>query len=485
MTSWRLSALVAGLGTIDPARDPLITAVTDDSRRARPGALFVAIRGTHGDGRSYVPEAVSRGAAAIVADAGVGGLGDVPLVRVPSARLALAAIAARFHGHPARALQVIGFTGTFGKTATSAVLSALLEEAGHPTAVIGSLGAAFRGHHVPSGGLTTPAPAELHALFRDLADRGACTVVMEVTSHALLLERVAGVVLGHGIMGAIVPGEHTDFHRTYGEYVAAKGRLLPHVDSGGVLAYDRDNAAARRFADAWDPPRRAGLAVGARAEEGPLDVTLRRPGIDADGAVFTIRGRDLRSALLGRHNVRNVGMAITMASAIGVELDAIARVLPELRALRRRMELFDVAGRRVLDDTAGHPESLSAAFEVAALVPHARLHVAYVLRGSRGALVNAQNATALADLALLHDAASITVSAAADGARPEDRASEAEIDAARRSLSTRGVEFSWDDTLEGAIQTVAAASRADDLVLLLGAQGMDKGAALLRAALGA
>jgi UDP-N-acetylmuramoyl-L-alanyl-D-glutamate--2,6-diaminopimelate ligase len=123
-------------------------------------------------------------------------------------------------------------------------------------------------------------------------------------------------------------------------------------------------------------------------------------------------------------------------------MEAIARALPGLQALRRRMELFDVAGRRVLDDTAGHPESLSAAFEVAALLPHARLHVGYVLRGSRGPLVNAQNATALADLALLHDAASIAVSA-------------------------------------------AAASHPGDLVLLLGAQGMDDGAGLLRAALGA
>ena len=484
MTTRRLSALVAHLGSSDPGSDPEIAAVTDDSRRVVPGALFVAVRGTRADGRAFVPEAVARGAAAIVAEGpDVAGTGHVPLVRVKAARLALAEIAARFHGRPADALQVIGFTGTFGKTATSAVLCTLLEKAGIPTAVIGSLGARYRDHYAPSNGLTTPAPAELHAMLRDLADRGARTVVMEVTSHALLLDRAAGVVFGHGIMGAIVPGEHTDFHRTYAEYVAAKGRLLTHVAGTGILAYDRDNAAARRFAAGWPEAQRAGLSIGSRPEAGPLDINLRRPEIDAHGAVFTVGGHDMRSALLGRHNVRNVGMAITLASAMGVPFDTIARALPDLRALRRRMELVEVAGRRVLDDTAGHPESLSAAFEVASLVPHARLHVAYVLRGSRGAAVNAQNATALADLALLHDAASLTISAAVDRTRPGDRAADAEIDAARRSLATRGVGFSWHERLRSAMEMVAAASHPGDLVLLLGAQGMDEGAALLRGAL--
>jgi UDP-N-acetylmuramoyl-L-alanyl-D-glutamate--2,6-diaminopimelate ligase len=483
----RLSLLLGALGLPPSAvRDDVeVTSVTEDSRRVRPGSLFVAVRGTALDGSAFIADAVARGAAAVVAEHGAAAAGGVFIHRVASARDALATLAAAFYGWPARELSLVGFTGTFGKTTTSDVLRALLESAGHPTAVLGSLGARFRDRHLPTSGLTTPAPAELNRILRVLADAGARTVVMEVTSHALRLGRVEGLAFDNVMLGAIMPGEHTDFHNSYADYVSAKGRLLAYARPEGVLVYDRDNAAARRLAGGAPSSRRAGLSLLGADERAPGDVTLRRVELDGSGVEFDVRGRRVRSALLGRHNVRNAGLAITAALALGADLGTIADTMPRVPALHRRMRLTTLAGRRLLDDTAGHPESLAAAFEAAALVPHERLIVAYALRGSRGASINEENGRALGDLALLHDAALLVVTPAADTAGPPNQVSPEEAAAGRAAIAARGCRYEWHDTIAAAMAAVAAAAQPGDLVLLVGAQGMDRGGVLLAAALGA
>jgi UDP-N-acetylmuramoyl-L-alanyl-D-glutamate--2,6-diaminopimelate ligase len=358
-----------------------------------PGFLFAAVPGTALDGHGFVADAIARGARAVIVESVARTVvppGSTALVlEVPSVREALAGIAARFYGHPATWLRLVGFTGTFGKTSTSEVLRTLFEAAGRPTAVIGSLGVRYRGRTHATSGLTTPAPVELHRNLRQLTDAGADTVIMEVTSHALRLGRVHGLRFADGILAAIMPGEHTDFHRTYGDYVATKQRMLDYLDPGAALAYDANNQAARAIAREATVANRAALRVGrARSDAGPHDVVLEDAALDGDGALFTVRGRRLRSALLGRANVRNVGLALTLGLARGVALDTAAEALAALAPLPRRMHRSTLGGRTILDDTAAHPDSFAATFEVADLLPHERLVVAYVVRGSRGADIN-------------------------------------------------------------------------------------------------
>src|SRR5688500_6422197 len=196
----RLSALLDGISTT--ATDPEVTAITEDSRRVTPGALFVAVPGATEDGHAYVADAIARGAAAIVAERADGIPAGVAHVTVPDSRAALAALAARFHGEPARALRLIGFTGTFGKTSTSDVLCALLAAAGGRAGVRGPPGARFGPFHESGRGLTTPAPVELHRALRGLAGAGADTVIIEVTSHALRMRRVDGLTFSGGLLAA-------------------------------------------------------------------------------------------------------------------------------------------------------------------------------------------------------------------------------------------------------------------------------------------
>ena len=481
----RLTTLLAGFRVSPPEADPEITGITEDSRKVRPGSLFVAVPGTLLDGHAYIADALSRGAAAIVAERTGAIPPHVPFVRVPSSRTALALLAARFFAAPASKLSLIGFTGTFGKTSTSEILRCLLDATGAHTAVLGSLGARFHGFVDPGEGLTTPAPVELHRALRGLEAAGASTVILEVTSHALKLRRVEGLRFDGGLIAAILPGEHTDFHRSYEDYVDAKRQFLAHLQPAALLAYDADNRAARQIAAG-----RTGLSrtTGFSLEGRDADMQFYDVAVTGDGTTFTLGGHTLgaqagvrvRSPLLGYGHLRNVALALAYALGIGLPVSAAQSVVSSLTPLRRRMERYEVSGRIVLDDTAAHPSSLRATFEVASLIPHDRLAVVYALRGRRGAEINRQNAAALADLSFLHGAESVIVTSASDQTGPQDVAVPLEIDATRHALVSRGRKFVWHDALEDAVREALQRTRAGDLVVLVGAQGMNEGKRLMR-----
>ncbi len=458
--------------------DPEITGITEDSRAIQPGWLFVAVPGTQLDGHRFIAEAVARGAAAVVAERPVNGV-RVPAAIVPSSRIALAQLSARFFGFPARELRLIGFTGTFGKTTTSEVLRALLTASGRGVGVIGSLGARYDTYLDPGPGLTTPSPSVLHGMLREMVDRNADTVIMEVTSHAMQLDRVDGLSFSDFVLAAIVPGEHTDFHRSYREYVAAKARFLEYLAPGALLAYDADNPAARDLAARARDAARAGLSIGRRSLAGAHDLVIGSVELDQHGALITVRGERMRSSLLGSVNVRAVGLALAHALARDADLRTARRALATLVPPRRRMQRLAVMGRTVLDDVASHPDNFRATFEVADLLPHDRLVVIYAIRGHRGVDINRRNALALADAALLNAASRVIVTASSDVVGVTDRATPEEIDATRSAFDERRCEIAWEDSLAGAARDAAHSSAPGDLVVLLGAQGMDEGARLL------
>ena len=458
-----------------------VTSVTEDSRSVRSGGLFVAVRGTVQDGHTCIRDAVRRGAGAIVAEYAEGLPESVAWVEVPDSRNALAILAARFHGEPAGALQLIGFTGTFGKTSTSEVLRSLLAAAGRRVGVLGSLGARYEDFRDQGNGLTTPAPVELHRTLRGLRNAGADTAIMEVTSHALRLRRIEGLTFTGGLLAAIRPGEHTDFHRTFDDYLATKRQFLDYLLPDATLAYDADNRGAREIAAS----RTNGPTVSFSLDGRAADLMFRETMLDASGARFWIEGplaagrHHLRSALLGSGHIRNVALALTFALASGVEPSTMSAVLGTLQPLPRRMERFEVAGRTVLDDTAAHSESFRAAFAVAGLLPHQRLIVVYAVRGNRGTDINTRNAAALADLASEYVADALILTTSTDATADVDRVAREEVAAARAALSKRGRAFDACDTLREAVRRALDRTAPGDLIMLLGAQGMNQGKAML------
>ena len=481
----RLSALAKAAGARIEGGDTEITAVTHDSRAVRPGTLFVAIPGATVDGMQFVPQAVAAGAVAVCAVTPVAG---TPTLVTDDPRSALALLAAELHGHPDRELALVGLTGSLGKTSTALLTEAALTGDGDLVGVIGSLGIRL-GRSVVETGMTTPEAPAIHGALRAMVSRGARIAVMEVTSHSIRLRRVRGLEFAAGALTNIVPDEHLEFHPTPEHYIRTKMQFFDMLAPGAPLVVNVDDEVARRVTRDLSRPVIDVSTNGAAAAH----VTARLETMDGDGSRFTLRVHvplpgasgtsvqpitlPLQIPLLGNQQVANAALAAVLALVVGAEPQSIAHGLATTAPIRRRMQVLRAASPMVLDDTVGNPESIRAVLETARLLAPRRLRVVYALRGSRGPVINARNVRTLAEL--LGDDL-LVVTEAEESAGPRDRVQPAERDAACTALRESGREVVWEPRLDAAVERVLDGAGNGDLVLLLGAQGMDGGADLVR-----
>ena len=486
----KLGALLQAAGvTASVGGDPDIAAITADSRRIEPGALFVAIPGSERDGHDYVDEAIARGAVAVVAERPVPAPGAV-MLQVTDARVALAQLAAAWHGHPGRRMSLVGITGTVGKTSVLGLLSAILRQSGIRAGTIGSLGVNIAGEQQPPGTHTSPDALLLHAQLAQLADAGCDVGAMEVTSHALVQERVHGVCYHLGVLTNLIPLEHADFHGSFRSYVEAKSRFFQHLHECAPLIYNADDRVVRRLVHGRATiPVGCGTARTALVRLKPDTVTaagtrltldVRRPLPRPDGGTLAPFRMPLELRLLGRSNISNAGLAATAALCLGAAPDDVRAALAQFPPPRRRMQIVHEGAFLVLDDTVGHPDSISAVFEVAQQIAPRALHVAYAIRGKRGARINRQNGAALAVWARQLPVRTLVVTRSAGAADARNEVSDAEHAAFLEALDAGGVACETTSALDDAVHAVLERAGAGDLVLLLGAQGMDRGQEITR-----
>jgi UDP-N-acetylmuramoyl-L-alanyl-D-glutamate--2,6-diaminopimelate ligase len=362
MTGERAVALSTLLERVPDARvsgdlEIAITGIETASQTVHPGALFVALRGTRTDGHRYVAAAVARGASAVVVDATSpeAPVPGVTVVRVADTRRALSALSAVFFGDPSLALDVVGVTGTNGKTTTSRMIAAILNEGGIACGVVGTVGAEFaqRSWQVRN---TTPLPPELHELLARMRDAGARAVAMEVSSHALALERVDDVAFRIAVL-TNVTRDHLDFHETVEAYAAAKRRLFERAP---VSVINADDPFGARWAKELEREGKRVILYGraGTSSYAPADVAVAPSGTE-----FTLRAQRYRLNLPGRFNVWNALAAIAVAEHLGVERSTIARGLANLHRVPGRMEHLRGGGVDVVVDYAHTPDALAHALE--------------------------------------------------------------------------------------------------------------------------
>ena len=352
-------------GSLPPAIDSIAT----DSRTVTPGALFIALPGERTDGHEHVHDAIARGAAAIVLERDVEA--DVPRIRVPDARIAASALADAFFDHPSRDLVVVGVTGTNGKTTTTHLVRDMLDAAGLPCGIIGTLGGSFRERTWPLSN-TTPLALELQGLLADMRDAGAAAVAMEVSSHALALARADHVRFRVAALTNITR-DHLDFHATFERYVAAKRRVFG-LAPDAVL--NVDDPSGIRFAE--ELGRVVTYAIDAPADLRATDVRLQ-----GDGSTFTVDGRTATIALPGRFNVRNALAALGVARVLGLDPDVALRGVAATRAVPGRMERIGAFGVDALVDYAHTPDALENVLKAARETTRGRLIVVFGCGGDR------------------------------------------------------------------------------------------------------
>lgn len=348
----KLQDLLKGVAVLEStaAPDTEINEVRYDSRAVRPGDLFVAIRGYATDGHQYIGKALEQGAAAIVCEEAPAG---APAVVVENARRALAEIAANRFGHPADSMVMLGVTGTNGKTTTTYLVKHMLEDAGRKVGLIGT-NQNLIGDEVVETERTTPESYELHALFARMRDAGCTHVIMEVSSHSLVLDRVHGI---HFAVGAFtnLTQDHLDFHKTMEEYRRAKA-LLFTISDKGVINLD-DPAAGAMLADAKCP------CLTFSCEKDAADLTAKNLKLHADGVEFVAATKgDLARVKLpipGHFSAENALTALGIVLQLGMPLADAAKSLATATGVKGRVEVVPTdTDYTVLIDYAHSPDGV-------------------------------------------------------------------------------------------------------------------------------
>ena len=323
------------------------TGLAYHSQRVSPGEVFFAIRGFREDGTRFIPDALARGAVAVVSESvpaedAVFAKDAVAWIQVPNARKALALAANRFYDAPSRELRLVGITGTNGKTTTAFLLASILEAAGWKPALLGTI--EYRVAFGESSGRwpaaqTTPESLDLQRMLRDVVQAGGRSTVMEVSSHSLALERVTGCSF-HAAVFTNFARDHLDFHGDVENYYAAKEKLfLPSAETPAP-AFAVLNADDARFAQLRS---RIASPVATYAVKSAADVRASKWKAGLEGLEMTVATPagvlDIRSALLGRHNLYNLLAAIAAAAVFEVTPDQIRQGIAALR-VPGRMEMI-------------------------------------------------------------------------------------------------------------------------------------------------
>ena len=331
----RLSELARDLGlAAPPGSDPQVTGVEHDSRRARPGDLFVALPGQRFDGRAFAAAAVAAGAVAVIGPDPGDVAVTVPWLTVDDPRALLGPLAARVYGHPDRELILAGVTGTNGKSTVATLIAAILDAAGHPAGFIGTLGYRFR-DKTYAGGHTTPEASDLFRILREMREDDAAAAAMEVSSHALAMGRVGGARFDAAVFTNLTR-DHLDYHKDFEEYFAAKRKLFDLLKAGRRPAFNVDDPYGRRLA-AEIP---GALTFGERGEVSARDVALTTAGIR--GTLTTPRGEvPFTTPLLGRYNLSNLLAAAAAAETLELPHEAVAAAFAAQRPVPGRLEPVD------------------------------------------------------------------------------------------------------------------------------------------------
>lgn len=349
----KLQELLRGLDPLELQASPEteITGIAYDSRAVQPGNLFVAIRGFDTDGHKYIPMAQERGAVCVLCETAPA---KGSYVRLADTRLGLALAAANWYGHPAKEMTMLGVTGTNGKTTTTYLLKHLLEDClGAKVGLVGTIQNMI-GEEVLPTERTTPESLELQALFRQMADAGCTHVIMEVSSHALYLHRVAGIQFDVGLFTNLTQ-DHLDFHHTMEEYGRAKALLFRQSRVGLVNA---DDPWAGLLMEGATCP------IHTYAVRGEAELEARDVDLEIDHVAFTARwqGRETacRLGIPGAFSVYNALGALGVALALGIPADRAAASLATAKGVKGRAEVVPTPGKpyTVLIDYSHTPDSL-------------------------------------------------------------------------------------------------------------------------------
>ncbi len=363
-----------------------VKGIAYDSRQVKPGFLFVAVKGFKTDGHEYINEAIKKGAAAVVMQRETDLPPGTAWALTPDTRYAMALLAARFYDNPSSKMKMIGITGTNGKTTTANLVAAVLGAAGQKTGLIGTIHNRI-GERILPVKHTTPESLDLQKLLAEMADEGVKTCVMEVSSHALALHRVAGCEFDVAVFTNFTQ-DHLDFHENMEEYLETKLRLFENLSLPGAKKEEKYAVVNIDDPRAADIIETTGVPVYTYGIEGQADTRAADIELNARGVNFTALGRwgscPLNLKITGLFNVYNTLAAFTVVAALGVPIATIRNALEAAGGVAGRFELVDLGQDfAVVVDYAHTPDGLENILKTAGSITTGRLITVFGCGGDR------------------------------------------------------------------------------------------------------
>jgi UDP-N-acetylmuramoyl-L-alanyl-D-glutamate--2,6-diaminopimelate ligase len=445
-----------------------IATVTDDSRLTKPGCLFVAVKGERVDGHAFIPQAVTNGASALVVQDGTGvpASSIIPTVSLRDSKAALGVLAARLHRDPSSRLRMIGVTGTNGKTTVTYLCKGILESAGQAVGLIGTVAYQIGSERVHASH-TTPGAVELQTLLARMVDAGMKTAVMEVSSHALAMERTAGCEFDVAVFTNLTQ-DHLDFHSDLEEYFQAKLRLFKSLSPTGAKTdlkraiINADDPRGARVAQASHVP------VWTYSLRKPADIRADEVGLSLNGTTFiasTPCGRfQVESRLIGEHNVSNMLAAIGVGLHEGLSPETIREGIHNVANVPGRFERVE-AGQdfTVVVDYAHTDDALSRLLATAQTLKTGRIITVFGCGGDRDRGKRPKMGRVAAQY-------SDVVMLTSDNPRTEDALAilrEVEV-GVREALDPSRVRYEMIPDRRQAIEAAVREARPGDMVLIAG-----------------
>ncbi len=361
----KINSSLSGLATLVSGSckgEATVTGITHDSRSVQPGDLYVALPGANTHGIEYVDQAIINGAVAIATDSkGCKLLSTkkVPYLELSDARKDMAKLAATIYGHPETKLKIVGVTGTNGKTTTTHMLRSMYLDSGAHVGVVGTLGTYLDLESIPTA-RTTPESTDLFAVLAIMAERGITHVFMEVSSHALELDRVLGLQFDVAIFTNLTQ-DHLDFHGSMEHYFAAKAKLFNSSYAKTAVVCVDDDWGKKLFAQIEIPA----ISIGKTGDWKTQPATLSSTGLTtqeiqcSDGISFSIEVN-----MLGAYNAMNASCALAASEVLGLPIAEGIESLRKIRAIPGRLESVKVAsGGAVIVDYAHTPDAVATALK--------------------------------------------------------------------------------------------------------------------------
>ena len=377
----KLSQLLNDVEYSGDSKDIDISSISHDSRKVTNGGLFIALKGNHSDGYNYINDAINNGASAILANSRKVVIEeDLPVINVSNVRLAMSKIASNFYGHPSEDINLIGITGTNGKTSTCYLINQIFNTSDISSASIGTLGY-INSSNIVSTGFTTPEAIDLHQMIDTSVKGGLKNIVMEVSSHSIDMHRVDDVDIDIAVFTNLSP-EHLDFHKTMTNYLNTKKKLFTGLSKNKISVINKDDLYYEDLIHGLDS-KIITYGLHENSDIYPRKYELLEDSINAQISISN-QTIEISMKLIGKYNLYNILASIGACYAFGLSIEQIERSLNEFISIPGRLEtIYDDYNKRVIIDYAHTPDAFENVLSTIQKIKYGKIITLFGCGGDR------------------------------------------------------------------------------------------------------